>query len=200
MTNRREFLQVAAVSGLPAIAGAVEMVGAARARIPLHTDLHAVLIDERYAEARSVGAHFSRAGTQIHTVPYGDVTQIWLHQIAPIWRHQPVAIAGLTTRPALFCLEQLAWSYGLRVVFHGEHIVHPGGRAEHSLLCGAEGVHLSVRDLWYAGPLWPARIADAITTQRQYACRERFGPSVAALEPTLPSGAHLLTSWIIAPV
>jgi hypothetical protein len=97
----------------------------------------------------------------------------------------------------LFCLEQLALGFGLRVVFHGEHVVYPDGHIEHSLLRGAEGAQLSVRELARARALWPARVADAIASYRQTA-GVRPGRSDAALEPTLPREAQLLTSWIIA--
>jgi len=133
-------------------------------------------------------------------MPDADITHVWLHQIGPAWRQRPVAIAGLTARSALFCLEQLALSRGLRVVFHGEHVIHPDGRTEHSILRGAQRAQISARDLTHAGAQWPALVADALTRHRRTTGPERFGPSDAALEPALPSGAQLLTSWIIAPV
>jgi hypothetical protein len=196
MTNRREILQAAAVSAaLPWVSGTNRAVGATQA-VPI--GLHAFLIDEHYSISRSVGRRLATRGALVRALPEGDITQLWLQDIGPAWRHQPVAIAGLTARPALFCLEQLALSCGLRVVFHGEHVVHPEGPTEHSILRGAEAASLSVRDLRRAGPLWPARLADAIATHRASGQQARVGPSDAALEPALPPGAQLLSSWIIA--
>lgn len=197
MTNRRDILRAAAVSAaLPLMTGATSAVGAAQAR---RIALHAFLIDERYSACLSVGARLSGRGAAIHTIPEGDVTQVWLQSIGPAWRREPVAVAGLTARPALFCLEQLALSCGLRVVFHAEHVIHAGGPTGHSILRGAGAANLSARDLRRAGPLWPARLADAIATHRESALEpQRVGPSDAALEPALPPGAQLLTSWIIA--
>jgi hypothetical protein len=197
MINRREFLEVAAVSALPAIAGARQHVddrltSASRRALPT------VLIDERHAQSRTVGARLTVAGATVHAIPEGDVTQVWLDHIGPAWRHRPLTVAGLTARPALFCLEQFALGRGLRVVFHGEHVVHRQGRTEHRLSRGAEAAGVSARDLDLAGPLWPARIAEAIATHAGRAGGERFGPSDAALSPALPTGAQLLTSWIIA--
>jgi hypothetical protein len=198
MTNRREFLKA---TTLPVIVGAAGVVDTTRASaLPLLADLHSVIIDSRHAEARRLGSQLANAGATIHAIPDGDVTQVWLSQIGPAWRREPLAVAGLTARPALFCLEQLALACGLRVVFHGEHVVHPGGRTEHSILRGAEHAHLSLRDLRMAGPLWPARIADVIANHREQAGSMRFGRSEAALEPSVPAGAQLLTSWIIAGV
>lgn len=165
-----------------------------------NADLRTILIDERHAEARSVGCYLASAGATVHTLPDGDITQLWLSTIGPAWRQHPAAVAGLTARPALFCLEQLALTSGLRVVYHAEHIVHADGHVGHFLLRGAEAAQLSARDLTRAGPLWPGRIAEAIATHRHRAGTVRPGRSDAALEPTLPRDAQLLTSWIIAAV
>jgi hypothetical protein len=159
-----------------------------------------VLIDSRHAQARSLGADLSGRGARVYALPDGDITQLWLRQIDPVWRDGPVPVAGLTERPALFCLEQLGFTHRLRVVFHGEHIVHPGGRTEHALLRGSAAADLSTRDLVRAGPLWPALIAEAIANHRVSTRGVRAGRSEAALAPALPAGAHLLTSWIIAAV
>jgi hypothetical protein len=174
-------------------------MGAAPAKSPASNALHAVLVDERHTESCSAGARLASRGTPVHATADGDITQIWQRQIAPAWRRKPVTVAGLTERPALFCLEQFAWAFGLRVVFHTEHIVHPGGLTEHWLLRGAPAADLSARDLRLAGASWPTRIAAAITAHREQAARVRFGPSGAALDPALPAGAQLLTAWIIAP-
>jgi hypothetical protein len=200
MTNRREFLQAAAIAGLPAIGAATGNLAAARSSTPTtaHTDLHAIVVDERYAEAQSIAASFAGAGTRVYTIPDGDITHVWLSHIGPTWRERPAAIAGLTARPALFCLEQLALASGLRVVFHAEHVVHAGGATEHAVLRGSDDAFLSARDLKRAGSLWPARVAEAIALHRQLARPLPLARSEAALEPVLPPGAQLLTSWIIA--
>jgi hypothetical protein len=200
MTNRREFLQAVAVAGFPGITAAAGCADAVRMRSAPDLDLHAALLDGRHAEARSFGKCLASAATPVCALPDGDITQIWLREIGPVWRDQPVAVAGLTARPALFCLEQLAWSCGLRVVFHGEHVMYPYGETEHSLLRGGQEARLSVRELVRAGSRWPARIARAIAIHRQDARPQRFGPSDAALERAAPEGARLLASWIIAPV
>ncbi len=196
MTNRREFLQAAAVTALPVAAGAT-MIGAVRTRGPGSCGVHSVVIDGRHAAARAVGACLVDSGADLHVLAEGDVTQLWLRHLGPVWARQPAAIAGLTARPALFCLEHLAWASGLRVVFHGEHIIHAGGQTQHTVLRGAREAACSAGDLECAGPLWPTVIADAIAAHRP-ADRAPVGPSDAGLSPPLPAGARLLTSWIIA--
>jgi hypothetical protein len=193
--NRREFLEAAAVAALPAIARAAPQVAAPAASVPA---LHSIVIDARHDEARSLGAALAAQGALVRALPDGDVTQLWLRDLGPAWRREPVPIGGLTGRPALFCLEQLALGHGLRVVFHGEHVVHAQGRTEHRLLRGGEAAGLSARSLVLAGPLWPTRIAAVLAHHSRFSGQEPHGLSAAALSPSLPSGATLLTSWIIA--
>jgi hypothetical protein len=212
MTSRREFLGAAALTALPVVAG-VSLSGVAAAAtkpVPASapaaasraaaatSDFHLVLFDARYSEARSAAAQIGGAGTATHALADGDITQVWLEHIGPAWQRGPAVIAGVTARPALFCLEQLALSSGLRVVFHAEHVVHADGRTEHVLLRGAERVGLSSVELADAGAQWSRRIADALAAYRPHSAGPRFGRSNAALEPTLPPQAQLLTSWIIA--
>jgi hypothetical protein len=197
MTSRREFLGAAALSALPAMAGASLSLAVPRSGGGSGTG-HLVLVDARYSQSRSVATRVSRAGAAVYALADGDITQIWLERIGPAWQRGPAVVAGLTARPALFCLEQLALSRGMRVVFHAEHILHPDGQAEHSLLRGGQALNLSAADLSDAGQRWNARIAEVLATYRPPAKRERFGRSDSALEPVLPPRAQLLTSWVIA--
>jgi hypothetical protein len=206
MTSRREFLEAAALSALPAIAGnsvaaaTVPTMGLPTKASPNTVSaFKIVLFDARYPQARNVATRIIRAGaTTLHALADGDITHVWLNEIGPAWQRGPAVVAGLTARPALFCLEQFALSSGMRVVFHAEHVVHPDGQTEHSLLRGAESLRLSSSDLKQAGPRWDARIADALMEYRPRPATQRFGRSEAALEPDIPPQSQLLTSWIIA--
>jgi hypothetical protein len=195
--TRREFLEVAAVAAVPAIAGAAQRADEARTNPVARGALHTALIDERFVEARTVGVRLAASGVMVRAMPDGDVTQIWLNHIGPAWRDQPVTIAGLTARPALFCLEQFALSCGLRVVYHGEHVVHQEGRTGHRILRGAQAARIGAQDLALAGRSWPTLIAQVLAAPPHHAGHGRFGRSEAALNPTVPPGAQLLTSWII---
>jgi len=195
MTNRREFLHATALAAVPAI---VVRTGAA-AQGPSRAEraaVHAILIDERYAPARAVRACIETGSVTVHSLPDGDVTETWLHQLRPLWEHAPASVGGVTAPATLFCLEQLAWEYGLRVVFHGEHVIMSSGDSEHRILRDT-GRHLSSRRLMRAGARWPALIATAMTTPRATP-RVRLGPSGAGLEPPVYAGAQRVTSWIIA--
>jgi hypothetical protein len=198
--NRRIFLEAAVASALPALASAGPKGTAGQSEEPARATVDIVLVDARHAPSRMAADRLRAAGTEVHTIPDGDVTQIWLQRIGPAWRQHPITIAGLTARPALFCLEQLARGCGLRVVFHAEHVLHAQGRTGHRLLRGAQLTGITARDLSLAGSQWPLRIAHYFATYSSHTVGERFGLSEAALHPALPPGAQLLTSWIIVAV
>jgi hypothetical protein len=195
MIDRREFLQGATVSAL-SMTAVLPSMASAHIRVPLTLD--SVLIDDRHAESRAFGARFAGRGVAVRAVPEGDVTQLWLSEIGPAWRRGSAAVAGLTRRPVLFCLEQLAWAHGLRVVFHAEHIVSSAGSTQHQVLrCLGKENDLALGELALLGSRWPARVADLVAEQSRHPRGQRAGPTCASLEPTLPPGAELLTSWII---
>lgn len=195
-TSRREFLEglgwmVPLAGGLPAVSQARPVAAPA--------SLHALLIDGRFPQARKLGAHFAGRGAAVHATD-GEITDLWLRQIHPAWRRKPVAIAGLTGSPTLFCLEQLAWAHGLRVVFHAEHVVLKSQETVHSVhMRDAALAVLDERALAMAGTGWSERIGDVFDSYNQNLPITAVGPSCAGLEPSLPPGASLLTSWIIAP-
>lgn len=199
MTDRREFLQSASLSAL-ALASGVPSIVRASNRAPM--PLGAVLIDDRNVESRTFGDRLGAHGAAVRAVPEGDITDLWLHEIGPAWNRRAMAVAGLTQRPALFCLEQLAWAHGLRVVFHAEHIIDPSGVAQHQIFrCSHSGRSgLTAGELARFDVQWPERVADAIAEQSRRPRHERAGPTCAGLEPLLAPDAQLLTSWIIAAV
>lgn len=200
MTTRRNFLISAALAGLPLMAGASSRA-LASAPVPGNPAIGALLIDDRHAAARAVGSSLAARGTPVRALDDGDVTSAWLHDVAPLWKRGPQAIAGLTEPSALFVLEQLAFAHRMRLAFHVEHTLAADGTAKHELLhCTGMGSTLSTRQLEFLGPLWPGRVASVIATWAEQPSAGRTGPSCTGLAPDLPPGAVLLTSWIIAPV
>lgn len=195
-TSRRQFLEgmgwmVPLASGLPAVSQARPVAAPA--------SLHALLIDGRYAPARKLGARLAGRGAAVHVVNDGEITDLWLREIQPAWKQRPVAIAGLTGSPTLFCLEQLAWTHGLRIVFHAEHVVLASEAVHSVLMRDAALAEVDNHVLAAAGANWSARVADVFDSYNRNLPIIAAGPSCAGLEPALPRGALLLTSWIIAP-
>jgi hypothetical protein len=197
MTTRRTFIQIAASTAVPASLAAFRVSDLSAAVAGSAQNLHAVIIDADHAPARAFGRRLGAYGAGVHSIHEGDVTSIWLNEVRAAWAEKPAAIAGLTTPAALFCFEQLAFSHGLRVVFHAEHVVLPDGRVDHQVQRTGPVADFAAADLSRAGNRWPSRLADALSGRARTRGRKP-GPSLAALQPALPDGATLLTSWIIA--
>jgi hypothetical protein len=155
--------------------------------------LHAVLVD--------VGTDLAVQVAPLRIVSDGEITELWLREIQPTWKRQPVALAGLTGSSTLFCLEQLAWAHGMRVAFHAEHVVLPSRRVVHTVHWRDPSlVAMDERALTDAGAGWRACIADVFASYDSALPITAVGPTCAGLEPAIPQGGSLLASWIIAPV
>ena len=170
--DRREFLALAGCAATPLFAHSASVE---RPALPFH----AVLVDERHAAGRAFGTQLARQGAALRALADYDVTDLWLREIAPVWREGAAPLAGLTTSPVLFCLEQLAWAHRRRVVLHVEQVFV---------------ANASAADAEY----WGLRMADLVASHRPFAPPQCAGPTCAGLAPALPTGATLLTSWIIA--
>lgn len=192
MANRREFIQAAAAAAAaaPAAAGMAHASGAGAAP----ADIGAVVVDRRFEAARLLGAHMADRGRTVLEIE-ADVTELWTAHVKPLWSGRPVAVAGLTGRQALFCLEQLAWERGLRVVFHAEHMIAEDGSISHELLAGAG--RPGAAEFAAGGEAWTAVFAQLL--HGEFVADRPAGPSPAGLAPAQERGSETLASWIIAP-
>jgi len=140
LLTRRQFLETGLAGSFAGLAGSFGGVLAARrvpadasqiceradaaslhARLAAHEGLlYAVIFDERFAEARRFAGIARQRGVRTRGVR-GDVTDLWYHELRPLWSRGAAAIAGVTAYGALFCLERLAWDHRMRVVHHGIH-------------------------------------------------------------------------------
>ena len=94
--DRRQF-----IAGTLLIAGGVA-AGASAWRWPqTHPEL--TVIDRRFAALQDPLHGGGRA-----LLFSADVTSLWRDSLAPLWKQRAATVAGITTAPALFCLEQLA--------------------------------------------------------------------------------------------
>jgi hypothetical protein len=117
MASRREFIQAGiAASILPMVVSARESL-----HQPLFEakSFYKVVFDQRFPASVAFAREMNQLGAPIHAID-GDITDLWFHDLDAAWKKQPVAIAGLTAHGPLFCLERLAWDYGMRVVFRSE--------------------------------------------------------------------------------
>jgi hypothetical protein len=126
----------------------------------------------------------------------GDITDLWFNDLDPHWRRNRVAIAGLTTEAAHFCLERLAWDHGLRTVFRAEHAV-VAGCTEHSVACSPATLD-QLRDLEKVHTGWWApEVAHVVAGIPADAAPD----STQVLRtPTTVAAAGFLVSWVIAPL
>jgi hypothetical protein len=153
--------------------------------------LHAVVLDERFAEAARFGGIARGQGLPTRAMR-GDVTDFWYSELHPLWKQRAVPVAGLTAYAALFCLEQLAWDHRMRVVYRGAHALRADGSVEH-VLAGPQ----EIVDALSPGAAcdWPAKLASAIARVESRGGWTGLAPAETSLGP-LP--ASTLYSWVIA--
>lgn len=189
MTNRRQFLHAAA------LAAAVPIVARSGMGVDTGGD-RLVVFDRRFQMARQFAARAGLDGLKLRAID-GDITALWFEELSLRWKEKPLWVAGLTARPALFCLERLAWDHGMRVVSHVQHIAQPNGEVAHSLRIPMDGA--GSREIAGAGDLWPEFLADVLTGTPATAGKRR-GPSEASMPPAYDNDESVLHSWVIAGV
>jgi hypothetical protein len=120
--NRRDVLQGGiAATALPMLGGAAWQAPWPAASGLLHPDsVYKVILDQRVVKAIPTGHELSRLGLVVSSIG-GDVTKLWYDDLYPRWRESPVVVAGVTAHGPLFCLERLAWDFGMRVVMRADH-------------------------------------------------------------------------------
>jgi hypothetical protein len=159
--------------------------------------LDRVLFDSRHPGSGAFGTAAARAGWRAVAFP-GDVTAMWRETLLPSWAAGGGAIAGMTTAAGLFCLEQLANDYWMRVVLRIEHrCPHPGMLAHR--VTAAEPMLTRACAALGCAPEWPARsfglLRGCVRSKNQprvsrvVSCADRGRYSIAGSE---------LVSWIIA--
>ncbi|MEY4641188.1 MAG: hypothetical protein RLZZ227_1182 [Pseudomonadota bacterium] len=115
MANRRELLRgsaaVVMLASSPALMAAIDTLTR-----PESAPLYKVLFDARHDASQRFAAAFAEQGVAMYALPNGDITPFWRNELAFVWAAAPAPIAGLTDASVLFCLEQLAPQFGLRVL------------------------------------------------------------------------------------
>jgi hypothetical protein len=161
--------------------------------------LHAVVLDERLAEAARFGAS-ARSKRLSTRVVRGDVTDLWYGELYPLWKERAAPVAGLTAYAALFCLEQLAWDHRMRVIYRGAHARRADGRVEH-ILAGPQEIVQALAPTAQCD--WPAELASSIAAVESSRGWTGLAPASGASERRCftEDGVHsaaTLYSWVIA--
>jgi hypothetical protein len=133
VTSRREFLQSGMVVSA-AFTGALTLLPADAAHAaPLR--LERFVFDRRFPEAVEAARLAAARGIALAATA-DDLTSLWYHDLDLRWKRAPMALAGLTTKGALFVLETFAADRGMRVLYRGEHGVVDASRVPKHTLAG----------------------------------------------------------------
>jgi hypothetical protein len=191
MSSRRHFLQAAAVASLVPFTARASLA-ATQAAGSIWPWL--VVTERRSAAAAAFGAEAGRWGIPVRAID-GDVTALWYDELHALWHARPVPIAGLTARPALFCLERLAWDHGMRVVYHAEHTRRADNTFAHVARMPVPG--LNTAELAAQGDFWSEHVARVLVRLAATSAVAR-GPSTACTAPARDDTATVF-SWMISP-
>jgi len=132
--DRRQFCVLSSAAVAASLASwrtfpsAVDSIGTAP---PVSAALYKVIFDARFSASRAFAMAAASAGRMTAAIR-GDVTALWFDDLRLQWAMGRGAIAGMTTIPSLFCLQQLAMDHWMRVVDVDALRVH-------RLVCGFEG-------------------------------------------------------------
>ncbi len=130
MVDRRSVLKVGAASVAGALVNMSHPVfGAAWAGTV--NPLHGAVFAPRYRQAVAFAEELQRR--QVITFRTGnDIAKVWYSDLQGGLNHHCAPIAGLTDRVTLFCLEELARSAGMRVLYRVDHVIDERGNVEHT--------------------------------------------------------------------
>jgi hypothetical protein len=130
MVNRRSVLRIGAAT-VAGVLVKVPVSGRNLSQGRAHIAFHRAVFDERFKECRGFAAELHNAGVLTAAIR-GDVAELWYHDLRANLSENRLPIAGLTDRPALFCLEELARDVGMRVIFRADHMIDQNGHTQHT--------------------------------------------------------------------
>ena len=160
--------------------------------------LYKAVYDTRFAASRAFGERMAARGVDTAATTTGDITALWNDTLYPQWQKGAAAIAGLTARGPLFCLEGLAWDHGMRVVFRAEHSLSSAGAVRHEIE-GAGVVVDAVRRVATDSD-WVSVVSDVIARHPRTAAANATVQVQTARPALQVPEDEVLYSWVIAPV
>ncbi|PCJ39366.1 MAG: hypothetical protein COA71_13950 [SAR86 cluster bacterium] len=197
MINRRRFIQSSSLATLPLWSGTKFAFGsqaeAAISEFPLYT----VVYDEESPDSIAFANEAERMGQHTSAISNGDVTKLWYDDLYHHWKQAPVAIGGLTTLDAFFCLEIFGNDAGLRRVLKVEH-----RREEDAVKHQSFGMDIALDDHVLGQDAWSERMAQILINSSFPKTRttEKFISMTHSENKGQGLDAHsTLVSWMIAP-
>ena len=196
MVNRRRAMKIGAAT----VAGALVNLPALDREVAparAHNAFQRAVFDERFAECRAFAAELHSAGVLTSAIR-GDVAELWYRDLRVQLSKNPTPLAGLTDRPALFCLEELARDVGMRVIARVDHVIDPdreqNGHAQHTAVGPVSLVAASrqlTTELGFGRTMARVFRQFDLSEPRDAAAQKRTGPFA-------PENKTALVSWIIA--
>lgn len=180
-----------AVAALAAVEPLAWPGGMDEARLPRFA-----VYDRGRVDGTEFGTEAGRRGVPVHALD-SDPGGPWMRTIEPRLRRGPVALAGLTPGPALFCIEFLARDYGLRPVYRIEHAADTTGRIRHRPT-GPRDLASWLDFIEAAGDGWSTAAA-ALAAVYPASRRGEAGVPLLDLGPSARTAPAPLFSWLIAP-
>lgn len=126
--NRREFVACGGGAALVLGAGAWAALrprtatgsGWASGARPL-----AAIFDSRFPDSLRFGQSAARIGLESWPIR-GDVTELLLNRLRPLWAQGEGALVGMTSAASLLCIQQFAADFWMRVVARVDHLPQDG--------------------------------------------------------------------------
>jgi hypothetical protein len=196
MASRRDLLKgAAAASMLPLVVKFDAACAADERRIP-------AVYDERFASSVAFAGALRSFGAEVYSTG-GDITGLWYHTLHHRWQSDAGPLAGLTTHGALFCLERLGWTYGLRLTHRAQHQECLDGTTAHAC-AGPQTLSASIESLASAGASWPRSLAHLLAHDPRAAAAPLpdiyVGPGKTLRGDHMLGEEEPLFSWVLAPV
>lgn len=192
MIDRRSVLKVGAAGVAGALVGMHgTLLGANRAHSP--SPLRGAVFSARFQEGMAFAEEMQRGHVATFSAGY-DIAKLWYGDLEGGLSQQGGPIAGLTDRVTLFCLEELARSARMRVLYRVDHVIDGHGNVEHSTV-GPAWIVEAAREL---GPK-PGFGREMAVLASQFDFSE--SPDTTALKrtgPFSPQNKVALVSWVIA--
>ena len=192
MIGRRQFLQFGPATLGGALAVNWSSAFAAMGSFDAHV-LARGIFDEQHSDGRNFAAALASHGMRT-TAADRDIANLWYTDLRNQLRRTPAPFAGLTARPTLFCLEELARDVGMRVVMRIDHLIDRSGFASHDAV-GPAFVADSMQQL--GGQDSFGHIA-ALLVMHPQVHRARGQAAQKRTGTEAPANTTSLVTWVIA--
>jgi hypothetical protein len=192
MIDRRDVLKLGAATVTGALVNGT-VAAASADRIRRTGSLFIGIFDERFQDGAAFADALDAHGI-VTTGVRGDVARLWYDGLRARLKSEPLPIAGLTDRAALFCLEELARDVGMRVAVRVDHLIDRAGHIRHDPtgpISLVEATQALDRRASFGRTMAVLASECALSGARHIEAQKRTGPSA-------PVGLTALATWVIA--